>query len=135
MIQILFLFAVKIWHKYLLEFQKCCQPCECNKPEVIAWLTPVFKMESETALSIQAITFKVCSSGNFKYPHIYITFTVLQSSVFHTLLRLPCGCRANWINLQFPRRLVLLTIHLALLMEQIVLYCGYSLKIKEAMLY
>lgn len=135
MIQILFIFAVKIWHKYLLEFQKRRQPCGCNKPEVIAWLTPVFKMQYETGLSIQTITLKVCSSGNFKYPHIYITFTVLQSSVFHMLLRLPCGCRANWINSQFPRRLVLLSIHLVLLMEQIVLYCGYSLKIKEVILH
>lgn len=106
MILILFHFAVENWHKYLLKFQKPHQSRGCNKPEVIAWLTPVFKTQSEAGLSIRNITSQVCSSGNFKCPGIYIIFTLLQCSVFHMLLRLPCGCRANWINSQFPGRLV-----------------------------
>lgn len=63
-------------------------------------------MQSEAGLSIKNITSQICSSGNFTCPCIYITFTLLQCSVLRMLLRLPCDCRANWINSQFPRRLV-----------------------------
>lgn len=57
-------------------------------------------------LSIKNITPRVCSSGNSECPHIYTTFTLLQNSVYHRLLRLPGGCRANWINSWFLRKLV-----------------------------
>lgn len=139
---ILILFAVENWHRvppgipedpWMQQTQSNCSTNPCIQNTV--W----------SRLSIETTTSRVCSSGNSRYPHIYTTFILLQNSVYHRLLRLPCGCRASWINSWFLRMLVscmggrklsgFTTIHLVLLIELIVPCRVYSLKIKEGVLY
>lgn len=54
-------------------------------------------MQSKAELSVKTLPLRSAAVVGFS-EHVYITLTLLQGSVFHVLLWLPCGCRANQIN-------------------------------------